>query len=108
MKKRICRRLLLLCMLLAVFTAGALAASTTTHKHCNYGEQSCSHSQVTWSAWSRTTSLPTSGTYYLTKDVTLSSEWYISGTVKLCLNGHTVTVKAGTDQAVYILSLIHI
>ena len=102
MKKRICRRLLLLCMLLAVFTVGALAASTTTHKHCNYGEQSCSHSQITWSAWSKTTSLPTSGTYYLTKDVTLSSEWYISGTVKLCLNGHTVTVKEGTDQAVYI------
>ena len=102
MKKRICRYLLLLCMLLAVFTAGALAAGTTTHKHCNYGEQSCSHSQITWSAWSKTTSLPTSGTYYLTKDVTLSSQWHISGTVKLCLNGHTVTVKAGTDQAVYI------
>ena len=50
------------------------------------------HDEIT-SEWDSDNSLPSSyGNYYLTKDVTISSTWYPSRGVKLCLNGHSITM----------------
>ncbi|MBQ7698682.1 MAG: fibronectin type III domain-containing protein [Paludibacteraceae bacterium] len=52
-----------------------------------------SHNGISFTKWNSTTSLPTSGNYYLAADVTPSgvSGTEISGTLNLCLNGHSVT-----------------
>lgn len=46
--------------------------------------------------WEETDSLPnTAGSYYLTKDVTLTAEWELpAGDTTLCLNGHSITLNA--------------
>lgn len=46
--------------------------------------------------WEKTDSLPnTAGSYYLTKDVTLTAEWELpAGDTTLCLNGHSITLNA--------------
>ena len=51
------------------------------------------HTSVKFTAWESDNALPTSGTYYLTKDVTLSSKWQPTNDTVLCLNGHTITMK---------------
>lgn len=63
------------------------------HKHClcSKDRYECDHSNIAWVAWESTTSLPTSGNYYLLNDVTLTQEISISKDLNLCLNGHTVT-----------------
>lgn len=71
------------------------------HKHCLCagdsvgirGHESCT--EVSWNAWESTTSLPTtSGYYFLTADVDLSSAGHVNLArgvqVHLCLNGHTI------------------
>lgn len=50
----------------------------------------------TYTEWTNATSLPTSGTYKLMTDVTLSSKVAISSTLTLDLNGHTVTCNNGS------------
>ena len=71
-----------------------------------------SHDGITFNAWTKTDSLPsTAGDYYLTADVTLSASWMLpSGTTKLCLNGHgikmtgnnsVVTINAGATLKLY-------
>lgn len=68
------------------------------HKHCDCGgnakgmtDHSCA--DVTWTAWTSTTSLPTaSGYYYLTDDVNVSADTRLSGAdVHICLNGFDIT-----------------
>ncbi len=68
------------------------------HKHCDCGgnakgmpDHSCT--DVTWTAWTSTTSLPTaSGHYYLTADVNVSADTRLSGSdVHICLNGFDIT-----------------
>lgn len=65
------------------------------HTHCFCGgtaDHECD-SDIIWTAWTGTTSLPTeSGYYYLTADVNLTSYANIlnGNKVYLCLNGHTV------------------
>lgn len=79
------------------------------HEHCACAgaEEGCEHVSETWGAWESTTSLPsTSGYYYLLSDVTLSQAVTLTGgaDVKLCLNGHTVTVNGeGTDDRIFYL-----
>ena len=69
------------------------------HTHCVCGKD---HQEIgnhksadekTFTAWKETTSLPTSGAYYLTQDVTISGNVTLTEDVTLCLNGHTVTVS---------------
>lgn len=53
---------------------------------------------VVFTPWTDKTKLPTEeGSYYLMEDVTLSTNWYVSGTVNLCLNGKTITMNKNTD-----------
>ena len=61
------------------------------------------HNALSWSAISSVDEL-TSATgedkgYYLTTDLELTEPWAPTGTVNLCLNGHSITLHAGTDAA---------
>ena len=76
--------------------AAYAATAASTHdkgNHCLCSDTTCScgSGNISWSKWSSTTSLPSSGKYYLTANVKLSSTWAPSGNVQLCLNGNTVT-----------------
>ena len=81
-----------------VYKDGALYMATDgSHKHCFcLGDSSaCDHETVEWVAWESTTSLPSSGSYYLLNDIVLTAEQSISDDVSICLNGHTVTAANG-------------
>ena len=51
------------------------------------------HVDVVWKDWTKTNALPSSGSYRLTVDVTLSAQANVSSnqTLNLDLNGHTIT-----------------
>ena len=54
------------------------------------------HASMT--AWTETDSLPNAaGSYYLTKDVTLTAEWEPKSDTVLCLNGYSITLNAERD-----------
>ena len=84
----------------------ALASTEGAHVHRICGDSSCtddSHAEIEWTAWNSNTSLPsTSGSYYLTTDVTLSNTWNVwkSTDIKLCLNGHTIIGADGKDAII--------
>ena len=68
------------------------------------------HNDISFLPWTDTTALPTTaGSYYLTADVTLSGTWNVpTGTVNLCLNGHTInagnnaiTINEGSTLDLY-------
>ena len=63
------------------------------HKHESDGSE--------YMAWSSADSLPAEGNWYLTQDVTVSAEVTVSGTLNLCLNGHTVT---GGNSRAYLVT----
>lgn len=57
-------------------------------------------------AWSKTTSMPTEGDYYLENDVNVSGSWTVTGDQKLDLNGKTVSandvyVANGKNLSIY-------
>lgn len=58
------------------------------------------HNGVTFTAWTEEDSLPdTAGNFYLTKDVTISSQWATCpGEQHLCLNGHTIRLADAPDK----------
>ena len=57
-----------------------------------------------YTAWSDSTSLPVNaGKYYLTTDVTTSSQQKVAGDVELCLNGHTVISSTNTYGGIYVI-----
>ena len=75
------------------------AAESSTHKHCVCGgtgaagdHASCE--DITWTEWNGTGTFP-GGNVYLTDDITLTQALTISGTVNLCLNGHTISAAGG-------------
>ena len=60
------------------------------HKLCN--DASCTeHADVTFEPWTSTTTLPSSGNYYLVNDVNVSAATSVSDDLNLCLNGKTIT-----------------
>lgn len=58
---------------------------------------------VTFLPWESTTSLPLSGSYYLTDNVTLNNEVVLNGTLNLCLNGYVIR-QSGSYQRVFNIS----
>ena len=75
-----------------------MVASSHTHCVCggttDVGDHK-THTDVVWTPWVSTGSLPAKGgNYYLVNDVTLSDGWWAcqAGDVKLCLNGKKITV----------------
>lgn len=69
------------------------AAAAHTH---TVGEQT-----ITFQPWTSTTSLPTSGNYYLTGDVTVSTKTTVSSAsaLNLCLNGYGIRMTG--DDSVF-------
>ena len=61
----------------------------------------CDKEMLYWSPWNSADSLPTSGNYYLTKDVTIDARVDLSGNLVLDLNGFTVTRKVKADAKNY-------
>ena len=59
------------------------------------------HDGVTFQQWTSTTSLPTSGNYYLTGDVTVSTKTTVTSasTLNLCLNGYGIRMTG--DDSVF-------
>ena len=130
MKKRIVGTLMALLLAVTVLPLGAISvtsADVTTglvttayaeeHKnHCICGNNTVADSKhthdktKTWEAWDSTSSLPNSGTYYLTGNVTMAKAWEPTGDVELCLNGNTIefteapeNINADTNYAAIIL-----
>ena len=72
-------------------------AQSGVHTHCVCGSN---HQEIgdhksadekTFTAWTETTSLPTSGAYYLTQGVTISGNVTLNENVNLCLNRQTIS-----------------
>lgn len=78
----------------------------TPHEHYLCGEaDACNEvgghkceDKTTFTKWTSATDLPTSGTYYLTQDVTLSTQVKLTGDLILDLNGHSIT--SGYNDAI--------
>ena len=88
----------------AIDTNGVLTApSHKSHYLCGSSDNAgCTSAdckaegEVTFTAWKRDDSLPTSGNYYLTKNVKLSAGHTFTGNVTLCLNGYKI--EAAPDE----------
>ena len=100
--KRLIAWALALAMILAVMPVSVLAegemAIPATHSH-SAAQHKCEHcgEAVTWTAWTSTTSLPTTaGHYYLTADVKISAQAKLTGTTEqvICLNGYTINANS--------------
>ena len=79
--------------------AGALLAIIVTMSLCGVSAKAAephTHDNATFNKeWSSTDSLPTeAGSYYLTKDITISGTSNINAEIKLCLNGHKINGAA--------------
>ena len=68
---------------------------SSTHANCTSADCKKATSEMEFSKWDSDNSLPTSGNYYLTKNVTLSTEQPITGDVTLCLNGYKIEAAPG-------------
>ena len=77
-------------LLSAVLVIGMVSGAMPAEVCASEGEHT--HNGITYTAWTRTDSLPTvAGNYYLTEDVTILSTWNVPrGTTNLCLNGKTI------------------
>lgn len=90
--KKVISTVLLMALMLSCVPMAHAAGEKT---YCAYGHTShsgvtCDAELITWSAWEETTSLPTTGNYYLTGDVTISSACSPSD-LNLDLNGCNIT-----------------
>ena len=71
----------------------------SVHRHCICGDNSkevnghTHDADITFLPWTRTDELPTSGDYYLTRNVTLAQREVSLGNANVCLNGYTVTLR---------------
>lgn len=88
------------------YESGALHLGTPIthiHKVCNHNE-CADHEAVGFAPWTSTGTLPETGDYYLTEDVVLTKQATLDNTkVNLCLNGHTVSVRDGSDLRFFYL-----
>lgn len=70
--------------------------SKDKHKHCVCGNDISfnghdTHTNVKWSEWNSTDSLPTAlGNYYLANDINLDTTQNVSNDINICLNGKTI------------------
>ena len=76
--------------------------SKDKHMHCVCGGDTefnghDTHTNVEWSEWNSTDSLPTaSGNYYLANDINLAKEQTVKNDINICLNGKTI--KSNTSD----------
>lgn len=76
--------------------------SKDKHMHCVCGSDTefnghDTHTDVEWSEWNSTGSLPTaSGNYYLANNINLAKEQTVKNDINICLNGKTI--KSNTSD----------
>lgn len=76
--------------------------SKDKHMHCVCGGNTefnghDTHTNVEWSEWNSTDSLPTvSGNYYLANDINLATAQSVKNNINICLNGKTI--KSNTSD----------
>lgn len=117
MKKRLLSILLTLCMVMCLVPTTAFAEGETVkdvsteqestevlrgeqpggHMHYLCGGDFCTgvgdhtcEGKTAFTAWTSNTSLPETGVYYLTQDVTLEAGFGVTGELTLDLNGHSI------------------
>ena len=89
--------------------ANSKIAVQATGGHSQYHTEICNtygctdHKTLTWSAISNVNQLKSATGeakgYYLATDLELTEPWVPTGTVNLCLSGHSITLRAGTEDA---------
>ena len=109
MRKRILSLALALAILAGMLVFPAAAADTRTQCVCGgkaVGKTGHTCEEVTFEPWTSTTSLPKSGNYYLTDDVTITSYLLPTGDLNIDLNGHSITrtVKNNTTSQVFAIA----
>lgn len=72
---------------------------SSTHANCTSADCKAK-GKVTFTEWKSDNILPTSGNYYLTKNVKLSAEQTITGDVTLCLNGYKIEAAPGVEPII--------
>ena len=87
--KKILSAILAIVLVLSMVPA-VVTAEAGTHSADHVCEK-CGAS-ATWTAWTSKTTLPTSGHYYLTGDVTVSNQT-VASNLCLCLNGYTTVPR---------------
>ena len=110
LKKLIC---MLLCVTFVLSCIPVVHADDGDRTYCPYGHTShvgidCDAEMITWSKWTETTSLPTSGSYYLADDVTISSACSPSD-LNLDLSGRSITrtlTSSSTGSACNVFSVV--
>lgn len=103
---------ILLCMTFILSCVPAVHAADGDRTYCPYGHAShngidCDAEIITWRKWTSTTSLPTTGNYYLTDDVTISSACNPSD-LNLDLSGRSITrtlTSSSTGSACNVFSV---
>ena len=80
--------------------------SVYAHTHCVCGtgtkfDGHDTHTDVTWTPWTKTDGLPTkSGYYFLTDNVVMNIDQTTSSDgVYICLNGYSISVASGEDES---------
>lgn len=106
MRKRVLTLVLTLVMLISMLVFPAMAEDTRSQCVCGgkaAGKPGHTCENVTFQPWTSTTSLPKSGNYYLTDDVTITSYLLPTGDLNIDLNGHSITrtVKNNTTSQVF-------
>lgn len=88
-----------ICMIFTLAPTVSFAEEAHSHCHCGgnnlVGDHSAHGGNETYQPWNpgETPAFNVRGNYYLTGDVELSSTVLISQTVRICLNGYTLTCK---------------
>lgn len=72
---------------------------SSDHKGCTSADCKA-EGEVTFTEWKRDDILPTSGNYYLTKNVTLNTVHTFTGDVTLCLNGYKIEAASGVEPII--------
>lgn len=108
--KRLIAWTMTLALLLSLLPTGITAESAPgVHSHsaaqhdCECGAVGCTqegHKKVTYEPWTSTTTLPSSGNYYLTGNVDLADETSVTADLNLCLNGYTITAATSGKQII--------
>lgn len=108
MNKRLFAFLLALVMVIACIPMAAFAADTRTQCVCGgkaVGKTGHTCEEVTFEPWTSTTSLPRSGNYYLTDDVTITGYLLPTGDLNIDLNGHSITRKVTSNTTSQVFAI---
>ena len=108
MSKRISAILLALVMVLILVSMSAFAEDSRTQCVCGgkaAGKTGHTCEAVEFQPWTSTTSLPKSGNYYLTGNVTITGYLLPNGNLNIDLNGHNITRKVTSNTTSQVFAI---